>query len=99
MIWGRAVCMAVWFMLTGKLLTATRGGHPPAVRRVDLDRRGLPGVYLAAAGRSSPGVCLPLLALCSLAAGPYLHLRGDLSGVALGELRAVGVTEPVDRLE
>ena len=41
----------------------------------------------------------PLLALCSLAAGPYLHLRGDLSGVALGELRAVGVTEPVDRLE
>src|SRR4029450_9086175 len=99
MIWGRAICMAVWFMLTSKPLTATVAAtHQRCDGRAASKRPPgrVPRCGWAVVSRRA--ILAPLLALCSLAAGPYLHPRGDLSGVALGELRAVSVAAPVDRL-
>src|SRR4029434_2805016 len=100
MIWGRAICMAVWFMLTSKPLTATVAAtHQRCDGRSGSKRPPgrVPRCGWAVVSRRA--LAATLLRRCPLAAAPYRHPRGDLSGVALGELRAVGVTEPVDRLE
>src|SRR4030095_8291843 len=100
MIWGRAICMAVWFMLTSNPLTATVAATPQRCDgRAGSKRppRRVPRCGWAVVSRRA--MRAPLLALYSRAVSPYLHPRGDLSGVALGELRAVCVAEPVDRLE
>src|SRR4029450_2578696 len=100
MIWGRAICMAVWFMLTSNPLTATVAAtHQRCDGRAGSKR--LPGRVPRCgwAVISRRAMRAPLPALWSLAAGPYLHPRGDLSGVALGDLIVVGDATPVDRLE